>query len=101
MKLAPGYSPNVDKFALIQSTVLNRLGFAGDGMQPVFDRANTFAKVVSERKHLEGGCFTSALGDDLDPLSVAVGVSIALKLFATFEQGVLADVLKQMKAEDN
>lgn len=88
--------PNVEMFAAIQAALTNGLGFGGDKLQSVLDRSDEFNKIAFESDII------SVLKDDLDAFSVAVGISVALKEFATFEGGAVVGYLEQMrKAEDN
>ena len=88
--------PNIQKFAMIQATLTAGLGFDGDKLQSVLDRADEFSMIANKSNLID------ALKDDLDAFSVVVGLSVALKEFATFEADELLEIVKQMaKAEDN
>jgi len=88
--------PNIQKFAMIQATLTAGLGFGDDKLQSVLDRADEFSMIANKSNLID------ALKDDLDAFSVVVGLSIALKEFATFEADELLEIMKQMaKAEDN
>ena len=88
--------PNIEKFAMIQAVLTKGLGFGDDKLQLVLDRADEFSMIANESNLID------ALKDDLDAFSVVVGLSVALKEFATFEADELLEIVKQMaKAEDN
>ena len=88
--------PNLEKFALIQATLTQGLGFGGDTLQSVLDRADEFSITANKSNLID------ALKDDLDAFSVVVGLSVALKEFATFEADELLEFVKQMgKAGEN
>ena len=88
--------PNLEKFAMIQATLTQGLGFGGDKLQSVLDRADEFSIIANKSNLID------ALKDDLDAFSVVVGLSVALKEFATFEADELLEYIKQMeKAGEN
>jgi len=86
--------PNIEKFAMIQAALTAGLGFGDDKLQSVLDRADEFSIIANKTNLID------ALKDDLDAFSVVVGLSVALKEFATFEADELLGLIKQMdKAE--
>lgn len=88
--------PNIEKFAMIQAALTSGLGFGDDKLQSVLDRADEFSMIANKTNLID------ALKDDLDAFSVVVGLSVALKEFATFEADELLEFVKRMqKAEDN
>ena len=82
---------NIQKFAMIQATLTEGLGFGGDKLHSVLSRADEFSMIANESNLIDG------LKDDLDAFSVAVGLSVALKEFATFEADKLLEIIKQMQ----
>jgi len=88
--------PNVEMLAVIQAVLTAGLGFSGDKFQAVLDRSDEFNIIAHESD------LVSALKDDLDAFSVVVGISVALKEFATFDGSAVAGYVEQMqKAEDS
>lgn len=73
--------------AAAMAVTLNELGYGGDKTAAVVDRGNKFTKAAGT------GDAMTALEDDLDAWSVAVGFSAALGAYAA----CAADIKKQMQ----
>jgi len=85
--------------AMVLSLLTNALGFGGDKLIPLLDRAREFADDAgyaqadtSEAVEELYVNIRAAMGDDLDGYSVAVGVAFALNLYAGF---AMDDVMKK------
>lgn len=88
----------IKSFAILLSLVLNALGFGGDKVNPLLDRANKIVKVIVihikdtvKKPDPEGldNFFAevkdSLKEDDLDAYSVAVGFAVACNIYSQLE----------------